>query len=72
MPQLKNKYGAFSDDGKEYVIERADTPMPWINVISNGDYGLTLSQAGSGSTFTEASAIRPSVPSEPAARRARS
>ncbi|HEX5692113.1 MAG TPA: glycosyl transferase family 36, partial [Roseiflexaceae bacterium] len=48
MPQLQNDYGAFSDDGKEYVIERPDTPMPWINVISNGDYGLTISQAGSG------------------------
>jgi cellobiose phosphorylase len=43
-----NSYGHFSDDGKEYVITRADTPMPWVNVISNGDYGLTLSEAGSG------------------------
>ena len=48
MPQLQNQYGYFSDDGKEYVITRADTPMPWINVISNGDYGFTISQAGSG------------------------
>ena len=48
MPQLQNKYGYFSDDGKEYVVTRADTPMPWINVISNGDYGFTVSQAGSG------------------------
>lgn len=48
MPQLPNQYGYFSDGGKEYVITRADTPMPWVNVISNGDYGFTLSQAGSG------------------------
>lgn len=48
MAQLHNEYGYFSDDGKEYVITRADTPMPWINVISNGDYGFTISQAGSG------------------------
>jgi cellobiose phosphorylase len=48
MALLQNEYGYFSDDGKEYVITRPDTPMPWINVISNGDYGLTLSQAGSG------------------------
>lgn len=48
MAQLQNQYGYFSDDGSEYVITRADTPMPWINVLTNGDYGLTLSQAGSG------------------------
>ncbi|MCC6801706.1 MAG: glycosyl transferase family 36 [Anaerolineae bacterium] len=48
MAQLQNQYGYFSDDGREYVITRADTPMPWINVISNGDYGFTISQAGSG------------------------
>lgn len=48
MPQFQTDYGYFSDDGREYIITRPDTPMPWINVISNGDYGLTLSQAGSG------------------------
>lgn len=48
MSQFDNSYGHFSDDGLEYIIIRPDTPMPWINVISNGDYGLTLSQAGSG------------------------
>jgi cellobiose phosphorylase len=42
------KYGHFSDDGAEFVITRPDTPMPWINVLSNGDYGLTISQAGGG------------------------
>jgi cellobiose phosphorylase len=48
MGILANAYGSFSDDGREYLINRPDTPMPWINVISNGDYGLTISQAGSG------------------------
>lgn len=48
MGDLHHKYGAFSDDGAEYIITRADTPMPWINVLTNGDYGLTISQAGSG------------------------
>ena len=48
MADPQHRYGAFSDDGTEYVITRADTPMPWINVLTNGDYGLTLSQAGSG------------------------
>lgn len=48
MARLQNEFGYFSDDGREYVITRPDTPMPWINVVSNGDYGFTISQAGSG------------------------
>ena len=48
MAQLKNQYGYFSDDGQEYIIVRPDTPMPWINIMSKGDYGMVLSQAGSG------------------------
>ena len=48
MPLLQTDYGYFSDDGREYVITRPDTPTPWINVIANRDYGFTLSQAGSG------------------------
>jgi cellobiose phosphorylase len=45
---LPNDYGHFSEDGREYVITRPDTPAPWINVLSNGDHGLTLSQTGGG------------------------
>ncbi len=48
MKSFKTKYGYFSKDGKEYVITTPRTPRPWINVISNGDYGLTVSQTGSG------------------------
>lgn len=46
--KYRTKYGRFSDDGKEFIITTPRTPRPWINVISNGDYGLTVSQAGSG------------------------
>ena len=48
MRAFKTKYGRFSRDGKEYVITAPRTPRPWINVISNGDYGITVSQTGSG------------------------
>jgi cellobiose phosphorylase len=48
MGRLKNEYGYFSEDGREYHITNPATPMPWVNVISNGDYGLVISQAGSG------------------------
>ena len=45
---FKSEYGYFSEDGREYVITRPDTPKPWVNVISNGDYGFVVSQAGGG------------------------
>lgn len=48
MSLFANDYGYFADSGDEYVIIRADTPMPWVNVISNGDYGVVVSQMGSG------------------------
>ena len=48
MPKFQTKYGYFSADGNEYIITTYKTPKPWINVISNGDYGLVISQAGGG------------------------
>ncbi|MBL7070933.1 MAG: glycosyl transferase family 36 [Candidatus Omnitrophica bacterium] len=48
---FKTKYGYFTEDGKEYVITRPDTPRPWVNVLSNGDYGTVISQTGSGYSF---------------------
>ena len=48
MALFQTVYGYFDRDNREYVITRPDTPQPWINVISNGDYGMILSQAGSG------------------------
>ncbi|POZ88795.1 GH36-type glycosyl hydrolase domain-containing protein [Petrotoga sibirica] len=45
---FETKYGYFTDDGKEFVITTPKTPKPWINVISNGDYGMIISQSGSG------------------------
>ncbi len=45
---FKNKYGHFTEDGFEFVVTRPDTPRPWTNIISNGDYGLVISQAGGG------------------------
>ncbi len=43
-----HKYGHFTSGGREYHITTPRTPRPWINVISNGDYGFTISQTGSG------------------------
>ena len=46
--KFETKFGYFSEDGNEYVIKSFHTPKPWINVISNGDYGLVVSQTGGG------------------------
>ncbi len=47
-PLFKTKYGYFDKTEREYVITQWETPTPWVNVISNGDYGLVISQAGGG------------------------
>lgn len=48
MSLFATEYGYFADSGDEHIITRHDTPMPWVNVISNGDYGMVVSQLGSG------------------------
>ena len=51
--KFKNKYGYFTEDGREYVITDFRTPRPWINVISNGNYGCLISQLGGGFSWIE-------------------
>ncbi|MDO8548774.1 MAG: glycosyl transferase family 36, partial [Ignavibacteria bacterium] len=48
MKKFATKYGHFTEDGNEYVISTCKTPKPWVNVISNGSYGLVISQSGGG------------------------
>ncbi len=45
---FENRYGYFAADGREYIITTPFTPRVWGNVISNGDYGMMISQTGSG------------------------
>ncbi len=47
-PLLPNRFGHFDDDGASYHITDWRTPMPWVNVICTGRYGLVISQAGGG------------------------
>jgi cellobiose phosphorylase len=54
---LKNKYGHFSDGGASYTVTDWRTPRPWINVISNGQWGVTISQAGGGYSWLEHSML---------------
>ena len=54
---FENRYGYFSSDGSEYVIKTPELPKPWINVVSNGKYGIVISQAGGGFSWYEHSEL---------------
>ncbi|MEG0306674.1 MAG: glucoamylase family protein [Clostridium sp.] len=48
-----NSYGGFNKNG-EYTIalnNSETTPTPWINVISNGNFGFNISESGSSYTW---------------------
>jgi len=50
-----NGIGGFSDDGREYVATLGadqSTPMPWINVVANKNFGFQTSTEGSGMTWS--------------------
>ncbi len=53
VKKFKSQFGYFTEDGREYVITRPDTPRPWVNVICNGDYGIIESQTGSGFSWRD-------------------
>ncbi len=44
-------YGNFSSDGMEYVIDRQDTPSPWINYLYNGRYFSSISNNAGGISY---------------------
>ena len=44
-------YGHFSEDGKEYVITRPDTPTPWINYLGDSEYCAMISNTAGGYSF---------------------
>ena len=49
-----NGYGGFDPTDKSYVIklnQYKNTPAPWINVISNEDFGFHVSEVGSSYTW---------------------
>ncbi len=51
-----NGIGAFSADGREYVIvsrDGAPTPAPWCNVLANAQLGTVLSESSAGYTWFE-------------------
>ncbi|HEX7621420.1 MAG TPA: glycosyl transferase, partial [Anaerolineales bacterium] len=48
-------FGHFDDERREYVIDRPDTPLPWINYLGCEDYfGLISNTAGGYSFYKDA------------------
>ena len=45
------RYGYFDVENKEYVIERPDTPVPWMNYLHNDEYCALISNNGGGYSF---------------------
>lgn len=45
------KYGFFDGSNKEYVIERPDTPVPWINYLGVENYCGLISNTAGGYSF---------------------
>lgn len=48
LADLHNQFGHFEDGGRAYRITDPATPMPWVNVICTGRFGLVVSQNGGG------------------------
>lgn len=49
------RYGHFDDQTREYVIDRPDTPLPWINYLGTEEYfGLISNTAGGYSFYRDA------------------
>ena len=47
-----NKYGGFSEDGKEYIIcEDENVPSVWCNVLANENFGTIVTQNLGGFTW---------------------
>src|SRR5690606_7179790 len=53
---LTNPLGGFTPDGREYVITTTlaqTTPLPWVNVLANPNFGTVISEGGLAYTWSE-------------------
>ncbi len=60
VSEFFNGYGGFTSKGKSYYIKLSKqgltprlTPLPWINVIANPNFGFLVSETGGGFTWSE-------------------
>ncbi len=54
---LANRFGHFDPTGRRFIVTDPRTPMPWVNVICNGRYGLVISQNGGGFSWLDNSQL---------------
>ncbi len=52
------RYGHFNDIEREYVIERPDTPLPWINYLGSQEYFRIISNTAGGYSFYKDARLR--------------
>src|SRR5690606_5711702 len=52
------RYGYFDDPKREYVIERPDTPLPWINYLGSEAYFGIISNTAGGYSFYQDARLR--------------
>lgn len=50
------RYGYFDDERREYVIDRPDTPAPWVNYLGSPEYGAIISNNAGGYSFARSGA----------------
>jgi N,N'-diacetylchitobiose phosphorylase len=57
--RFDNGFGGFARDGRAYVIRMPAaaagprlTPMPWVNVIANAEFGTLVSERGAANTWS--------------------
>ena len=50
------RYGYFDDNNQEYVIDRPDTPAPWVNYLGSPEYGAIISNQAGGYSFVKSGA----------------
>ena len=50
------KYGYFDDTNREYIIDRPDTPAPWVNYLGDPEYGAIISNHAGGYSFAKSGA----------------
>jgi cyclic beta-1,2-glucan synthetase len=55
VPPLPNGFGSFVEGGRAYTIVldgSGETPMPWVNVIANPQFGTIVTAAGAAHTWS--------------------
>ncbi len=50
------RYGYFDNKNREYVIDRPDTPAPWVNYLGSPEYGAIISNHAGGYSFVKSGA----------------